>query len=176
MVEPFLAIANFLLPQSTASSRPLLAINSLIPRLSLSLVASFQTDTMSRAHSTSSNSNGKRKGKAALGNDHALFEHSDWLHIAQRKFVVSYLTVSSTPTPTYMSCDFQTAPFTALAAFGPRATVRIPLRPTPPLFPRPQNTLHPASGKAKTYGISAAKLRRYGTATRARPTTYHRPP
>ncbi|KAI0276291.1 hypothetical protein BGY98DRAFT_935123, partial [Russula aff. rugulosa BPL654] len=42
---------------------------------------------MSRAHSSSSNSNGKRKGKAALGNDHALFEHSDWLHIAQHRSV-----------------------------------------------------------------------------------------
>ncbi len=80
MVEPFLAIANFLLPQSTASSRPLLALNTLMPRLSLSLT-SFQTD-MSRVHS----SNGKRKGKAVLGDDHALFEHSDWLHIAQRKY------------------------------------------------------------------------------------------
>jgi hypothetical protein len=81
MVEPLLAIANFLLPQSTvASSRPLLALNILMPRRSLSS-ASFQAD-MSRAHS----SNGKRKGKAALGDDHqALFEHSDWLHIAHRK-------------------------------------------------------------------------------------------
>ena len=172
MVEPFLAIANFLLPQSTASSRPLLTLNTLMPRVSLSL-ASFQAD-MSRAH-------GKRKGKAAaaLGSDHALFDHSDWLHIAQREsslsngqfhadIIVSFVFMSS----------IQTAPFTALAAFGPRptATVHIPLCPIPPLSPRPQNTLLPASGKAKMYGISAAKHSRYGTATLARLNTYRLPP
>jgi hypothetical protein len=172
MVEPFLAVANFLLPQSTAaSSRPLLALNTLIPRLSLSS-ASFQTD-MSRAHS----SNGKRKGKAALGDDHlASFERSDWLHISQRKS--SLLMYGQFHADVSFVSSIQTAPFTALAAFGPRATVHTPLCPAPSLSPRPQSTLHPASGKAKTYGISAAKLRRYGTARMARPTTTtcHLPP
>jgi hypothetical protein len=170
MVEPFLAVANFLLPHSTAaSSRPLLALNTLIPRLSLSL-ASFQAD-MSRAHS----STGKRKGKAALGDDHhALFEHSDWLHVSQRKS--SVLIYGQFHADISFLSSIQTAPFTALAAFGPRATVHTPLRPAPSLSPRPQSTLHPASGKANMYGISAAKHRQCGTATLARPTTYHLPP
>jgi hypothetical protein len=171
MLEPFLAIANFLLPHSTASSRPLFAQNSLIPRLSLSL-ASFQTD-MSRVHTSSK---GKRKGKAALGDDHALFEHSDWLHIAQRKSSLLICGQFHADIHIIYATSNQTAPFTALAAFGPRATVHIPHSPTPPLSPRPQNSLHPASGKAEMYGISAAKHRRYGTATLARPTTYHLPP
>jgi len=170
MVEPFLAIANFLLPQSTAaSSRPLLALNILMSRLSLSL-ASFQPD-MSRAHS----SNGKRKGKAALGDDHhhhASFEHSDWLH---RKSSLLIYGQFHADTFIFVS-SIQTAPFTALAAFGLRPTEHIPLRPTPSLSPRPQSTLHLASGKAKMYGISAAKHRRRGTAALARPTSYHLPP
>lgn len=171
MVEPFLAVANFLLPHSTAaSSRPLLALNTLIPRLSLSL-ASFQAD-MSRAHT----SNGKRKGKAALGDDHhALFlEHSDWLHVSQRKS--SVLIYGQFHADISFLSLIQTAPFTALAAFGPRATVHTPPRPAPSLSPRPQGTLHLASGKAKMYGISAAKHGQCGTATPARPTTYHLPP
>ena len=170
VVEPFLVIANFLLPQSTASSRPLRALNALMPRLSLSL-SSFQTD-MSHAH----RSNGKRKGKASLGDDHvyALFEHSDWLHIAKRKS--SLLIYGQFHADISFLSSIQTAPFTALAAFGPRATVHIPLRPTPSIFPRPQSTLHPSVGKAKMYDISATKHRRYGTATLARPTTCHLPP
>jgi hypothetical protein len=80
MVEHFLALANFLLPQSTSSSRSLLAFHALISRLLLS-PASYQSD-MSRAQQRS-----KGKGKAVLGDrdDHGLFEHSDWLHIAHRK-------------------------------------------------------------------------------------------
>ena len=70
-----LTIAIFLLPQSTPSSRSLLALHSLIPRLF------FSQSDMSHAH----RSKGKGKGKAALGDDHGLYENSDWLHIAHRK-------------------------------------------------------------------------------------------
>lgn len=70
-----LAIANFLLPQSTPSSRSLFAFHSLIPRLFF-----FQTD-MSHAQG----SKGKGKEKAALGDDHGLYENSDWLYMAYRK-------------------------------------------------------------------------------------------
>jgi hypothetical protein len=77
MVEHFLALANFLLPQSTSSSRSLLALHALVSRPLLS-PASYQPD-MSRAQHS------KGKGKAVLGDDHGLFEHSDWLHIAHRK-------------------------------------------------------------------------------------------
>jgi|SRR6266403_2380262 len=155
MVGPLLAIANFLLPQSTASSRPLLALNALLPRLFLSL-ASFQTD-MSRVHSSAGKRKAKGKGKAAIGDDHALFEHSDWLHIAQRKSSSPHLR--PVPRRHQFLSSIQTAPFTALAAFGPRATVHTPLRLAPSLSPPPQSTVHPASGKAKVYGISPAEHR-----------------
>jgi len=79
MVEHFLAVANFLLPQSTSASRSLLALHALVSRPLLS-PASYQPD-MSRAHAQHS----KGKGKAVLGDDNGLFEHSDWLHIAHRK-------------------------------------------------------------------------------------------
>ena len=168
MVESFLAIANFLLPQSVASSRPLLGFNTVIFRLSLSLT-SFQTDK-SRAYS----SNGKRKeGRADIGDDHA-FEHSDWSHIAQRKS--SLLIYGQFHAEILFLSSIQTAPFTALAAFGSRPTVYIPPCPTPPLYPRSQSTLYPVPGKAKVYDISAAKHRRFGTATLARPNTYLIPP
>jgi hypothetical protein len=75
MVEPFLAIANFLLPQST-SPRSLLVLHSLMPRLF------FSQPDISHAPV----SKGKGKGKAALGDDHhGLYENTDWLHIAHRK-------------------------------------------------------------------------------------------
>ena len=77
MVEHFLAVANFLLPQSTSSSRSLLALHTLMPRL-LSSSASSQPDLSRVQHS-------KGKGKAVLGDDHGSFERSDWLHIAHRK-------------------------------------------------------------------------------------------
>ena len=172
MVEPFLAVANFLLPQSTAaSSRPLLALNTLMPRLSLSL-ASFQSD-MSRAHS----SNGKRKkGKAARGDDHhhALFEHSDWLHISQRE---SSLLIYGQFHADISSCviDSDRSVHRTSGLWSSRYRTH-PTSPNTIIVPRPQSTRRPASGKAKMYGISAAKYRRCGTGTQARPTTYHLPP
>ncbi|KAI9513271.1 hypothetical protein F5148DRAFT_1278997 [Russula earlei] len=81
MVEPILAIANFLLPQSSSSSRSIRALHTIMPRL-LSYLASSQPD---RSHAQISREKGK--GKAALGDDHdhALFESSNWLHIAHRE-------------------------------------------------------------------------------------------
>lgn len=146
-----LMVLAVLLPQSTSSSRPLLALHSLASRLFFS----SQSD-MSRA-------NDKGKEKAARGNDHGLHEHSDWPHIAHRKSLCLiygqfHSDVSS----------FQPAPSTALAAFGPRATVRVPPCPTVPLSRRRKDTVHLASGKAKMYGISVAGHRRCGTVTLAR--------
>ncbi len=145
MVEPFLAIANFLLPQSTASARPLLALNTLVPRLFLSY-ASFQID-MSRAQSSTAKRKGK--GKAPLGDDHALFEYSDWLHIAQRKS--SLLIYGQSHSDISFVSSIQTTPFTALAALGPRATIHTPLCPPAPLSPPPQDTVHIASSTASPH-------------------------
>ncbi|KAH9965808.1 hypothetical protein BC827DRAFT_1264898 [Russula dissimulans] len=77
MVEPFLTIANFLLPQSSSSSRSLLAFHALMPRPLFSFAASHPD--ISHAQRS------KRKGKAVLGDDHASFERSDWLHIAHHR-------------------------------------------------------------------------------------------
>ena len=77
MVEHFLALANFLLPQSTSSSRSLLALHTLMSRLLLS--PAYSQPDMSRVQHS------KGKGKAVLGDDPGLFEHSDWLHIVHRK-------------------------------------------------------------------------------------------
>ena len=74
MVEHFLAVANFLLPQSTSSSRSLLALHILMPRLLLSSALS-QPD-LSRVQYP------KGKGKVVLGDSHGSFERSDWLHLS----------------------------------------------------------------------------------------------
>ena len=74
-LEPFLAAANFLLPQSAlSSSRSFLALTALMPRL------------FSHAEGIGKE---KGKGKAVLGDDHDTFEHSDWLHAPHR--MLSYL-------------------------------------------------------------------------------------
>ncbi|KAI0303962.1 hypothetical protein BC826DRAFT_1100890 [Russula brevipes] len=76
MVEPFLALANFLLPQSTSSSRSLFALQALMSRL---LLHTPSRPDFSQAQTS------KGKGKAVLGDDHSLFERSDWLHIAHHR-------------------------------------------------------------------------------------------
>ena len=74
-LEPFLAAANFLLPQSAlSSSRSFLALTALMPRL------------FSHAEGIGKE---KGKGKAVLGDDHDTFEHSDWFHAPHR--MLSYL-------------------------------------------------------------------------------------
>ncbi|KAH9077045.1 hypothetical protein EDB83DRAFT_2671731 [Lactarius deliciosus] len=77
-LEPFLAAANFLLPNSTLSSaRSLLALTALMPRL-------FTHADISLAKHSKGIGKEKGKGKAVLGDDHDSFEHSDWLHAPHR--------------------------------------------------------------------------------------------
>ncbi|KAH9179566.1 hypothetical protein EDB89DRAFT_1877415 [Lactarius sanguifluus] len=77
-LEPFLAAANFLLPNSTLSStRSLLALTTLMPRL-------FTHADISLAKHSKGIGKEKGKGKAVLGDDHDSFEHSDWLHAPHR--------------------------------------------------------------------------------------------
>ncbi|KAH9060953.1 hypothetical protein EDB87DRAFT_1808159 [Lactarius vividus] len=73
-LEPFLAAANFLLPNSTLSSaRSFFALTTLMPRL-------FTHADISLAKHSKGIGKEKGKGKAVLGDDHDSFEHSDWLH------------------------------------------------------------------------------------------------
>ncbi|KAI9447913.1 hypothetical protein H4582DRAFT_2051532 [Lactarius indigo] len=77
-LEPFLAAANFLLPNSTLSSaRSLLALTTLMHRL-------FTHADISLAKHSKGIGKEKGKGKAVLGDDHDSFEHSDWLHAPHR--------------------------------------------------------------------------------------------
>lgn len=77
-LEPFLAAANFLLPHSSlSSSRSLLALTTLMPRL-------FSHADISLSKHSKGIGKGKGKGKAVLGDDHDSFEHSDWLHAPHR--------------------------------------------------------------------------------------------
>jgi hypothetical protein len=169
MVEYFLALAaNFLLPQSTSSSRSLLAIH--IPRLLLS-PASYQHE-MSRAQC----SKGKRKGKAVvLGDDHGLFEHSDWLHIAHRtssQFMHRKLDPDVSLTP-----PNQTVHFPALPPLGHRHTLPAPLFSTAPLSRGRRDMIRTASRNAEMYGTSPSMPTQYDTATLARPNQrYYLPP
>lgn len=147
-LEPLLAAANFLLPHSTpSSSRSLLALTSLMPRL-------FSHGDIS-----------KGKGKAVLGDEHDTLEYPDWLHAPHR--MLSYLIYRSRciDTVIFVPPTIQIHLLSALIALGSPDIVHDPSY----LTSTRQDTVCPASGNANTRALSPVRRKRPNTPTLARP-------